>query len=138
MLGELSQRVTRAQDVAAMRAERPHHGWVDLPCAPALARVGCRMPSPFPLLPLVPCPTLSLSRRADKRRHGSHRVELAPPLSFPTRQATTAVAACANIFAIPFSLLCACLGRLARSRSAAALSRVAMAELRTATAILGL
>jgi hypothetical protein len=72
----------------------------------------------------------SLSRRADEHRHGSHRVELAPPLLFPTRQAATAAAACANVFANPFSLLCARLGRLARSRSAAALSRVAMAELR--------
>jgi hypothetical protein len=26
MLGELSQRVTHAQGVVAMRAERPHHG----------------------------------------------------------------------------------------------------------------
>jgi Wiskott-Aldrich syndrome protein len=50
-------------DVALMPAPRPHHGWVELPRAPALAQVECRRSSPFPSLPLIPCPTLPLAPR---------------------------------------------------------------------------
>jgi hypothetical protein len=118
-------------DVAFMPGSCPH--LLDMcPCrTPAFLRWTPSSPLAPPLLR-----ALSLSVRAKHGRAITGRAELVPPLPFPMRQATTALAACANIFANPFSLPCTRLGRLARSRSAAALSWVtmaAMAKLRAAT-----
>jgi hypothetical protein len=83
VLVETPEGETRIPDMATRREPHLCRHLLPLSHAPAPAQDGRRVPSPFPPLPLIPCPSLSSSCRMDEHYHGSRRVELRTTAAVP-------------------------------------------------------